>query len=137
MDGIIGDSYYDKARHLIQKIILSPALSDEVRKQIVNLYLLITPENAKSTYNEVQSILRLAIIEYNRQSWISALRFLGTLGLISGVVTFIAYLGEKYSFKWFGRNWFYHFSEKVMYLGITGLSIAALGVIVVSMPDGL
>jgi formate hydrogenlyase subunit 3/multisubunit Na+/H+ antiporter MnhD subunit len=128
MEIIAGDIYYNKARHLIQNHFDNPVLSAKSRERIGDLYSLITVQNAKSVYDEVQSLFERALIEYNRQLQMSHLRF---LGLISLVITSIGYFGAKCSFKYVGRDWFYYLYEKIMHIGMCGTFLTVLGTAVV------
>ena len=97
MDTIINEKYLIDAKAFIQTHIEDGWLSDEIKKQFVEYYELLTIDNAKSTYDEIHKLFGNAVTTNHRQFNNSMFKISGGVLLIGAILSFFGYIGEKYT----------------------------------------
>ncbi len=94
MERIVDDRYYDIAKKFIQEHI--EMLPLDIALEFTNYYNKLTPENAKSTYNLLQSMYTEYCLNKQRNFDIHALKIGGFLAVVGTAGIIGAYLYDKY-----------------------------------------
>jgi hypothetical protein len=123
MEQIVAERYYDQTKQLIQRYIDWKILSDNDRDRMISFYQLLNVENAKITYQEVNSLLNHAEAVNNQKLDASHYKFCRTMCLTGMAITFIATMGLRRIPR---DNYFYNF---LSYTGILGASAVIVSVI--------